>query len=307
MVRSVGCSRAVSWRETYRGTVYRWEVDNVDHFTVAYYFERIEDATLALLPTLGLDQEALDGIGLTCATLDCHVRYLRELRVGDIVHVRSGVIDVTGDDLLLGHQIFDSGDDALCTSVAQRIAAVSKRDRAPVPLSNEQREAAESCRIEWKEPRQTLGVLSASDGRLFESARDTIKPREVDTLGRAAFPAYIHRFSAANGHVLAAFGMTPSYMRAEGRGFSTFEFRLRFPGSLRAGDLVQVRSAILHVGTSSMRFFHAMTNGRTGEEVATLEQSGVHFDLTARRPTPLPDGLRDRAKDLVSASGAGAR
>jgi acyl-CoA thioesterase FadM len=297
----------MSWRETYRGTVYRWEVDNVDHFTVAYYFERIEDATLALLPALGLDQEALDGAGLTCATLDCHVRYLRELKVGDIVHVRSGVIDVASDGLLLGHQIFDSGDETLCTSVAQRIAAVSTRDRAPVPLSSRQAKAAESCRVEWNEPRQTVAVPSTSEARFFESARDTIKPREVDTLGRAAFPAYIHRFSAANGHVLATFGMTPAYMRTEGRGFSTFEFRLRFPGSLRAGELVQVRSSILHVGASSMRFFHAMTNARTGEEVATLEQSGVHLDLAARRSTPLPDHLRERAKDLLPASNAGVR
>ena len=28
------------WIETYRGTVHRWEADNVEHFTVAYYFAR---------------------------------------------------------------------------------------------------------------------------------------------------------------------------------------------------------------------------------------------------------------------------
>ena len=32
------------WLETYRGTVFRWEVDHNDHFTVAYYFARIADA-----------------------------------------------------------------------------------------------------------------------------------------------------------------------------------------------------------------------------------------------------------------------
>ena len=42
----------------------------------------------------------------------------------------------------------------------------------------------------------------------------------------------------------------------------------------------------------------------TGEEVATLEQSGVHLDLDARRPTPLPDALRERAKAMVAAAGS---
>src|SRR4029077_18686964 len=32
------------WLETYRGIVYRWEVDPNDHLTVAYYFARIADA-----------------------------------------------------------------------------------------------------------------------------------------------------------------------------------------------------------------------------------------------------------------------
>jgi acyl-CoA thioesterase FadM len=35
--------------------------------------------------------------------------------------------------------------------------------------------------------------------------------------------------------------------------------------------------------------------------VATLEQSGVHLDLEARRPAPLPDTLRSRARTLLVA------
>ncbi len=297
----------MGWLETYRGTVHRWEVDNVDHFTVAYYFERFEDATLGLLHVLGLDPGSLVGTGRACATLHCHVRYLRELRMGDILHIRSGVIDAGANDLILGHQVFDSGDAVLCTTVTQRVALVELGSRAPVPLTHAQREAAGCLRVEWTpapEAVATYHEVSASEG-FIETARDTIKPREVDTLGQAAFPAYIHRFSAANGHLLAGFGMTPAYMKAERRGFSTFEFRLRFPGALKAGDLVQVRSGLLHVGNSSMRLLHRMANARTGEEVATLAQAGVHLDMVARRPTPLPDHLRERAKALLLVSDQG--
>jgi acyl-CoA thioester hydrolase len=291
----------MGWLETYRGTVHRWEVDNVDHFTVAYYFERFEDATVGLLHAAGLDPGSVSASGRACVTLDCHVRYLRELRMGDILHIRSGVIDVGGDIVTLGHEVFDSGDGVLCTNVVQRVALVQTGSRAPLPLAHAQREAVESFRVPWVEaPEPTPAPPATMDsGRFLETARDTIKPREVDALGQAAFAAYVHRFSAANGHLLAGFGMSPAYMRAEGRGFSTFEFRLRLPGSLRAGDLVRVRSALLHVGASSLRLLHRMTSVRTGEEVATLEQSGVHLDLGARRSTPLPDSLRERARALL--------
>src|SRR2546425_4983132 len=59
-----------------------------------------------------------------------------------------------------------------------------------------------------------------------------------------------------------------------------------------SGDPVRVRSALLHVGRSSMRLLHVMTNERSGERVATLEQLGVHLDIDARRPTPRSEERR---------------
>jgi acyl-CoA thioesterase FadM len=293
----------MSWIETYRGTVYRWEVDSVDHFTVAYYFARFEDATMGLLEAIGLGREALAGAGRGSAVVECRVRYLKELRVGDILHIRSGVIEADEAGLRLGHEVFNSGDGALCTTVEQRAVLVEVGGRTPMPLSREQREAARTRRVPWDggAPGVTssIAVAPAGDRGFLDTARDTVKPWEVDTLGHAAPPAYVHRFSAANAHLLAGFGMTPAYMREQRRGFSTFEFRLRFPGALRAGDLVRVRSALLHVGNSSMRILHRLANARTGEEVATLEQSGVHLDLGARRPTPLPADLRKRAEAVL--------
>ena len=71
---------------------------------------------------------------------------------------------------------------------------------------------------------------------------------------------------------------------------------------MRVDDPLLVRSALTHVGNSSMRIVHVMTNERTGERVSTLEQSGVHLDMDARRPTPLPPDLRAQALTrLVSA------
>jgi acyl-CoA thioesterase FadM len=44
-----------------------------------------------------------------------------------------------------------------------------------------------------------------------------------------------------------------------------------------------------------VRILHVMTDERSGERVATLEQSGVQLDLDARRPAPLTPDLRARA------------
>jgi acyl-CoA thioesterase FadM len=287
----------MSWLETYRGTVNRWEVDNVDHFTVAFYFARLEDGILALLHDLRL--EPADG--RVWVTTNCDVRYQRELRVGDILHFRSGVVGADDEGLRLVHEVIDSDDGTVCTTIEQTLALVDRASRKLHALDAGQRRAALARRVEPSAAdKRPLPPPPTSDRGFIDSTRDAIKPPEADALGDAALAAYIHRFSAANAHVLAAFGMTPEYCRRENRGLSTFEFRLRFLGSLRVGDLLLVRSALVHVGSSSVRIFHRLTNVRTGALVATLEQSGVHLDLVARRPSPLPPPLREQALAMVA-------
>src|SRR5207249_600538 len=205
------------WRETYRGIVYRWEVDHNDHLTVAFYFARLVDA----------------------------------------------------------------------------------RRRVSRALTPAQRRVAEGQRVDWDGPARERRPRPAGLEGFRDSARDTVKPDEVDVFGQVALTHYVHRFSAANGHATAAFGITPGYMRTERRGFSTFEFQLEVGGVLRPGDPVCVRSALVHVGNSSMRLLHVMTNERTAERIATLEQLGVHLDMDARRPSPLPDAIRERAKAIL--------
>lgn len=288
------------WLETYRGTVFRWEVDHNDHLTVAYYFARFADAGLGLLEAMGLGPGYMRSQRRACLTVDCYVRYLRELRVNDIMHVTSGVIEVSADGLVLGHKLLNSETGALCTTVEQRVVHAEMDGRTPVSLDEAARHSAEAHRVAWDGPPRERRPSPRGFEGLTDAARDTVQPWEIDVFGQSALPFFIHRFSAANSQVLAAFGMTPTYMREKRRGFSTFEFQLTVPGRLGPGDPVLVRSGLLHVGTSSLRLFHAMVNGRTGELCATLEQLGVHLDLEARRPAPLPDALRDRARAILA-------
>ena len=266
-----------SWLETYRGTVFRWEVDHNDHFTVACYLARIADAARALLHAIG---------AAPAPTVDCFISYRRELRTGDVMHVNSGVIGTDGESLLLGHKLFDSASGELCTTVEQRVAT---------KLGAEARAAVEARLVSWDGPtRETRPRPRRLDG-LRDAARDTVKPDEVDATGQLALAAAVQRFSASNAHVLTAFGLTPAYMREQRRGFSTFEFQLAMGGAVGPGDPLVVRSGLVHVGRSSMRILHVMTDARTGAEVASLHQSGVHFDQDRRRPIPLPEDLRARA------------
>jgi acyl-CoA thioesterase FadM len=136
----------------YRGTVYPWEVDIVEHLTVAYYFERFADATLGLLEAIGLGAPYMTRTRQGCLTVDCYVRYAQELRVGDILHIASGVIAADEAGVTLGHQLYNSDSGALCATVEQGTVHAALGSRRPVPLTAEQRRAAEARRVHWEGP-----------------------------------------------------------------------------------------------------------------------------------------------------------
>ncbi len=93
--------------------------------------------------------------------------------------------------------------------------------------------------------------------------------------------------------------MDAAFLQRQRRGFSTFELIFRMSGVLRLDAPYLVETGIGHLGGSSLRMIHRMTDPRTGAEVARLSQFGVNLDLDARRPARWPDEIRGRAGALV--------
>ena len=74
---------------------------------------------------------------------------------------------------------------------------------------------------------------------------------------------------------------------------------LKISGVLRLDEPYTVETGIAHLGNSSLRLVHRMTNTRTGTVVARLGQFGVNLDLDARRPARWTDEVRDKAVALL--------
>jgi len=92
-------------------------------------------------------------------------------------------------------------------------------------------------------------------------------------------------------------------MQKHRRGFSTFELTMRIGGALPLDAPYLVETGIGHLGNSSLRMIHRMTNARTGAEIAVVGQFGVNLDLDARRPARWSEEIRARAAALVVAAG----
>jgi acyl-CoA thioesterase FadM len=277
-----------NWLETYRGVVNPWECDVVQHFTIAYYFDRFADATRNFfdLAEVGdsLDAGVRDGPSRGYAT------FQQELRAGSSFHVLTAVTAIDAGTLQLGHQVVDSTTGKTVTWLAETRAL-------PQALPAATRQKLASLREPWPGPKvPDRPAPKAAGGPL--TVRDRVKPWEIGEDGTMSLPAHILRFSAASMQTQAAVGMTARYMHEQRRGFSTFELDLLRLGNARVGDIVDVTTYVAHLGNSSLRFVHRMT-GRGGREIAFLVQSGVHLDMDARRSTAIPDALRASTEKLL--------
>ena len=96
------------WLETYRGVVNPWECDVVQHFTIAYYFDRFADATRNFIDLVGED-DSLDA-GVRHGPCRGHATFQHELRAGAGFHILTAVTGIDASALQLGHQVVELDD-----------------------------------------------------------------------------------------------------------------------------------------------------------------------------------------------------
>ncbi len=277
-----------NWIETYRGTVPPWECDVTEHFTIAYYFARLEEAEPNLAEALGLGERLRVG-GFT-RWLD--VRFARELRAGSSFQVEGAVLGLD-EGLRLGHRFVDSANGETVTWIDERW------DLANAPLSGEERGALAGRLATWEGPVAEIRPEPKSTEGFIPTARGRVRPADLDSAGHFGLAAIVHRFTDACIQAGSAIGMDSEYMEKSRRGFSTFELALRIGGALGLDEPYLVETGIAHLGNSSLRLVHVMTDPRSGREIARLGQYGVNLDLDARRPARWPDEVRTRAAKLV--------
>jgi acyl-CoA thioesterase FadM len=277
-----------NWSETYRGTVPPWECDVTEHFTIAYYFARLDEAQRNLADILGVG-EMMRGGGFARRY---DVRFARELRAASSFHIDGAALGVD-EGLRLGHRFVDSANGETVTWIEEHW------ELPEGALSPAQHSAVAGLLGVWEGPAAELRPEPASNAGFIPTARGRVKPGDLDAEGRFGIAAIVHRLTDSCLQAAAAIGMDAEFLDTNRRGFSTFELGLRISGALTLDEPYLVESGIAHLGNSSLRMVHRMSDPRSGTLVASLGQYGVNLDLDARRPARWPDNIRARAQGLV--------
>jgi acyl-CoA thioester hydrolase len=121
---------------TYRGTVYPWHCDHMGHMNVMWYTGKFDEASWSLLSQAGLTQSFFTKQKQGMAALQQNITYKRELRAGDVVSIRSGVLDVAEKVVRIFHEMTneETCEVAAFTVITGVYMDVSIRKSCPIPL-----------------------------------------------------------------------------------------------------------------------------------------------------------------------------
>ncbi|MCR9222028.1 MAG: thioesterase family protein [Alphaproteobacteria bacterium] len=140
-------SKGDTWIETFRGAVLASEYDPESTMNSRLYIERFDQATWFLMHAIGLTPRAVKAEGRRIAVVRQTFQYVRELRGGELVTIRSGFIAVGKKHFRFLHRMLDVESGALIASADMTAVQASLDTGKTVPLPPEKVAKAEALAV----------------------------------------------------------------------------------------------------------------------------------------------------------------
>ncbi len=92
---------------TYKGCVYPWQCDHVGHMNIMWYVGKFDEANWNLFAVLGLTPSYLRRENRGMAAVQQNISYKREALPGDIIEVKSRVLEIKDKSVRFVHAMTD--------------------------------------------------------------------------------------------------------------------------------------------------------------------------------------------------------
>jgi acyl-CoA thioester hydrolase len=122
---------------TYQTPILAEWVDYNGHLRDAFYLLIFSYATDALMDLLGLDEAGRTRTGHTLYTLECHLNFLDEVKLGAEVEVRTQLLAHDRKRLHIHHGLHNPGGDELLAASEQMLMNIDTASGRSVPFDEQ--------------------------------------------------------------------------------------------------------------------------------------------------------------------------
>jgi acyl-CoA thioester hydrolase len=79
---------------TYRGAMYPWQCDHIGHVNIMWYVSKFDEANWNVFANIGITPSYLRQQRFGVAGVQQNITYKRELMAGDVIEIRSRILEV---------------------------------------------------------------------------------------------------------------------------------------------------------------------------------------------------------------------
>ena len=91
----------------YRNSVQSWEIDQMGHMNVQFYFEKALQGCLVLWKYLGINEQGTELGNKNISLKKAHIRFLREQRPGAPFFIQAGILDINQSSIEIYLELID--------------------------------------------------------------------------------------------------------------------------------------------------------------------------------------------------------
>ena len=119
---------------TYRGVVYPWQCDHIGHMNVMWYTGKFDEATWNLLAACGITARYIRDRKRGMAAVQQNTTYKKELMTGDVISVRTTVLEVRNKVVRFRHDMFNDEDGQIVASSELTGVHMNQETRKSTPF-----------------------------------------------------------------------------------------------------------------------------------------------------------------------------
>lgn len=150
---------------TYEGTVYPWHCDQMGHMTAMWHVGKFDEASWNLLASVGLTPTYFRDSNRGMVAVEQRVAYQKELLAGDMIFVRSRVLEAREKAIVFVHEMVNAQTLEVAATSQYTAVHIDRGTRRACPFPTHVKDALRpvngSLRTKSNAPNQSPAIVAS--------------------------------------------------------------------------------------------------------------------------------------------------
>ena len=289
----------------YRNSVQSWEIDQMGHMNVQFYFEKALQGCVVLWNKLGINGQAVELGNTDLSLARAHIRFLKEQKPGAPFFLKMGIVEIRDSEVKLYLEMIETITQQPCAAFNFQFLWTSN---PPEGMKKNFSKVAEELRVDipsYGQPRglslkneELISLSEASQKNMIDSYESVTLLRQCDNMSRIKPSAYMGVVSDSTPHLLAYTG-TIDENGMTNVGSAALEYKFDFFEYVPLGTHLKTKSGVQSMSNKTFVWKHLIFNVETGKPVAIASAVAVTMDLKARKSIPIPSEMAKALAKLI--------